>query len=102
MSLSPLDGPSAQLALSVTSSVVQEAKAGGSALSERKVITLQPTQNIYVYFGDGITTPNAATVSTNGIKHFKDQLNTYEASNTQPVFILAVSSTASVIVVERA
>jgi hypothetical protein len=98
---SPLDGPSAQESLTVTSATVQEAKAGVSVLSDRQVVTLQPSQKIYVYFGDGISVPNAATVSSKGIIQYKDQLNSYEASSSQPIFILAVSTTASVKVIER-
>jgi hypothetical protein len=98
----PLDGPSAQESLTVTSATVQEAKAGASRLSERQVVTIQPSQKIYVYFGDGVSTPNAATVSSKGIVQYKDQLNSYEASSSQPIFILAVSTTATVKVIERA
>lgn len=100
--LQPLDGPSDQTTLTVTSATVQEAKVGGSPLDERKVITLYPDQKIYVYWGDGTGTPSAVTVAADGIELAKKQLSTIEAASTQSVYILAVSATADVKVVERA
>lgn len=100
--IQPLDGPSAQTTLSVTSSTVQEAKVGGSALTERKVITLQGDQKFYVYFGDGSSTPSAGTVSANGIEIAKSAIATFEASDRQPIFVLAESTTVNLKVAERA
>ena len=103
MSLFPLDGPASQDTISVTTSTVQEAKIGASALSERKVVTLQPVDGkIYVYFGDGASTPSAATVIADGFVQFRNAKNSYECSHRQPVFILAVSGTVNVKVAERA
>lgn len=90
MSFYPLDGPSKQFVLNPTTSSVVRVKAGASEYTERKVITLQPTDgNIYVYFADYGETPTANDVSTKGFIHFKHQKDTYEASETQIVFILS-------------
>lgn len=98
----PLDGPSAQIKLtSVGTVTVVEVKAGASPLVDRRVVTIQPNGKIKVYFGDG-TTPSAATVAANGFDHFKDAKETYEAGEKQKVYILAVSGTVNVIIVERA
>lgn len=102
--LQPLDGPSLQDTLTVNTSTVQEVKVGGSALESRKAVTLQPKNGrIYVYFGDDIASaPNAATVIADGLLHFKNAKDTYEAGPLQPLYILAVSGTVDVVVVERA
>ena len=100
---SPLDGPSAQDRVAVTTSVVKELKIGSIALDDRQVITIQPIDgHIWVYFGDGVTTPTAATVSTKGFKHVKMAKESYEASNTQKVYIVADSGTVNVTFAERA
>lgn len=99
----PLDGPSAQIKLtSVGTVTVVEAKVGANALTERAVITMQPSGKMKVYFGDGGAAPSAATVLANGLDHFKDAKETYEAGEKQKVYILAVSGTIDVVVVERA
>lgn len=100
--LQPLDGPSAQAVLTVTSSIVQEAKAGLSTLEERKVVTLQGDQKFYVYFGDGGAAPSAVTVSSQGIEIAKSAIATLEASTPQKLYLLAVSTTANIRVAERA
>ena len=98
----PLDGPAAQAKLiSVGIVTVVEVKVGASALSERQIITMQPSGNMKVYFSDG-TIPSAATVLANGLDHFKSAKETYEAGEKQKVYILATSGTIDVIVVERA
>lgn len=103
MTFQPLDGPSSQDRVSVTSSTVKELKVGASALSERQVITIQPIDgNLWVYFGDGVSTPSAGTVSSKGLKHLKMAKESYEAGERQPVFILSESGTVSVTFVERA
>ena len=98
----PLDGPSLQDKITVDTTTVQELKSGGSALEERKVVTIQPDGRIYVYFGDGSSTPSAATVVADGFLQFKDSKETYEASESQPVFVLAVTGTVNVRFAERA
>jgi hypothetical protein len=98
----PLDGPSKQLKVSVTTSVAVEVKVGATALDDRKVITLQPLNgSIKVYMSDG-TVPSAATVSTNGMDHYKSAKESYEAGDKQRVFIVAASGTVDVVMVERA
>lgn len=101
--LQPLDGPSDQTSVSVDTITVVEAKVGGSPLAERKVVTLQPTDGkIRVYFGDGGAAPSAATVASDGLLQFKNAKESYEASDSQSVYILAETGTVNVIVVERA
>lgn len=102
--LQPLDGPAAQTTLTVNTSTVQEAKVGASALSRRGVVTIQPVDGkIYVYFGDDTASaPNAATVIAEGLVVFKNAKESYEAGSQQPIYILAVSGTVDVKVVERA
>jgi len=101
--LQALDGPSDQTTLTVNTTIVQEAKVGVSAFSERGVVTLQPTTGkIYVYFGDGSTTPNAATVIADGFEQPKSALRSYEAGPKQPIFILAQAGSVDVKIAERA
>jgi hypothetical protein len=98
----PLDGPSVQVKkTSVGTVTVVEAKVGASVHPERAVVTMQPSGNMKVYFGDG-TTPSAATVLANGLDHFKNAKETYEAGAQQQIWILAATGTIDVIVVERA
>ena len=100
----PLDGPATQGKLiGVNTSTVVEVKVGASRFTDRKVVTIQPlTGKIYVYFGDGTTTPSAATVAANGFIHFKNAKESYEAGEKQPLFILSLTGTTDVIIVERA
>lgn len=101
--LLPLDGPSVQDTVSVTTATVVEAKIGASALSERKVVTLQPrTSKLYVYFGAEGVTPNAATVAADGFIVFKNAIQSFEASESQKIFLLSVSVTNTVVIAERA
>lgn len=101
--LDRLDGPSVQTTLSVDSSTVQELKVGGTALKRRKVITFKADQKVYIYFGDDqASAPSSGTVSTDGIEVAKNQLVSLEATNQQPVYVLAVSTTASLKLAERA
>jgi hypothetical protein len=96
-----LPGPAAQVKLtSVGTTSVVEVKAGLAALANRQVITMQPSGNMKVYFGDG-TIPSAATVMHNGFDHFKNSKETYEVAEQQQVFILAASGIIDVIIVER-
>lgn len=102
MAFLPLDGPSAQTTLTVDTTTVQEAIAGGSPLAERKVVTVQGDGRFYVYFGDGTGAPSAATVSSDGIRLFSNQVSSFEATNQQAIYLLAVSGTVDVKVIERA
>jgi len=100
--LQPLDGPAVQTTLTIDTVTVTEAIASGSPLDERKVVTLQGDGRFYVYFGDGSGTPSAATVAADGITVFRNQVSSFEATNQQFIFILAVTGTVDVKVVERA
>lgn len=98
----PLDGPSTQIKLTSVGTVTPvEVKVGGAPLSDRQVITMQPSGNMKVYFGSG-TVPSAATVLANGLDHFKNTKETYEAGDKQQVYVLAVTGTIDVVIVERA
>lgn len=101
--LEPLDGPSAQATLSVTTGAVSEVRAGGSSLIDRKVVTLQPLDGrVYLYFGDGTGAPSVATVTNNGILLFNRAKESFEASTMQDLWVVAVNSTTDLRVVERA
>jgi hypothetical protein len=98
----PLDGPSLQIKIiSVGTVTPVEAKVGSQPLTDRQVITIQPTGNIKVYFG-GDSVPLAGTVMANGFDHFKNTKETYEAGEKQKVYILSASGTVDVVVAERA
>lgn len=99
----PLDGPATQGTLSVTTSTVQEAKTGGSRLTDRQVVTIQSDKDLYVYFGDNtVAAPSSATVQNDGFRQYKDSIQSYEAGDKQPIYILSASGTASVKISERA
>jgi len=100
--LQPLDGPSSQGVISVDTITVKEAKIGGSALIERKVITMQGDGKFYVYFGDGVSTPSAATVTSDGFVQFKNATQSWEAGELQKVYLIADSGTVNVRISERA
>lgn len=98
----PLDGPSLQDSLSVTNTVVQEIKSGVSAYDGRQVVTFQPLDDsVYIYFGDGQTTPSAATVQADGFYFTQNGIYTVEATYRQPVFVVAANSTADLRFAER-
>ena len=100
--MSALDGPASQDTISVNTTTPTEVKVGSKPFDERKVVTIQPLGKIYVYFAGQGEIPNAATVSSKGFVHFKNQKDTYEATCTQAVFILAVAGTFNVTIAERA
>ena len=99
----PLDGPSAQFAVALTSSTAVEVKDGANpAMSERKVVTILPIDGkIYIYFGDTVSTPTASDVKTKGFPHPKGAMRSYEAADTQDVWIVADTGTVDVRVAER-
>jgi len=100
--LLPLDGPSTQIKITgIGTATPVQAKVGASAFTDRKVITLQPTGKMKVYFSDG-SVPSAATVLANGFTHFKDAKETYEVGEKQVVYLLAETGTIDVIIAERA
>jgi hypothetical protein len=103
MSLLPLDGPSKQFAVALTDSTAVEVKDGANpAISERKIITILPTDGkIYIYFGNGVDTPTANDIQTKGFPHPKGAIRSYEATNTQDVWIVADTGTVDVRIAER-
>lgn len=91
----PLDGPSVQDTISVTTSQV-EAKVGASPLTERKVVTIQPLDGqVRVTFVSG-------TVATKGLLIRKEQVASFEASESQSIYLITTSGTTTVVVIERA
>ena len=102
MAFQPLDGPSSQDRVSVTTSTVKELKVGASALPERQVVTVQSDGDIWVYFGDGGAAPSAATVSSKGFRQYKNGKDSYEASEKQSIYVVATSGTVNVTFAERA
>lgn len=103
MAFQPLDGPAKQIpAITLTTSTVVEVKSG-TPLDGRAIITIQPLDgDIWVYFGDGINIPSAATVAADGFLHYRHADKSYEAGDRQPVFIVARTITTSVRIAERA
>lgn len=101
--LLPLDGPSKQLKVNVTDSAAVLVKADTNPLEERKIVTLQPLSiAIKVYFANTGETPSAATVLANGFDHPKKALRSYEASDKQDIYIVAISGSTDVVIAERA
>ena len=98
----PLDGPSQHTSISVNTTIVQELK-GTSILTERKVVTVQPLSgSIYIYFGDGTGSPSAATFISDGLEQSKKTIHSYEAADSQSIYILAITGTVDVKCIERA
>lgn len=98
----PLDGPSKQNKISVTTATRVEVKSGTEVFSDRKVITLQPISSmIKVYFADDSETVTAANVIDKGFEHPKKSIRTYEATSRQTVYMIAIGSNTDVIVAER-
>lgn len=97
-----LDGPAEQGKLSAVGTATPvEVKVGASAFEGRQVLTLQGNGKYYIYFNDGGTAPNAATVSANGFTAFKDAMVSIEAGPKQDVYVLAVTGTVDIIIAER-
>jgi len=106
--LQPLDGPSKSGKLSaVTATTPVEVKAGASAFNGRKVVTLQNSKedtnrgSFYVYFADEGETPTQANVEDNGFVQEKNVKESYEASSSQTVWVMAVSGTVDIRFAER-
>lgn len=98
----PLDGPSVQGRITgVGTTTPVEVKIGTTPLTDRQVITMQPDNNMKVYFGNG-SVPSAATVLSDGFDHYKNSKESYEVGEKQTLYILAASGTINVIVAERA
>ena len=103
MMLEALDGPSKQFILNnVDNTTPVKIQADVSVFEERKVITLQGNGKFYVYFSDENEVPSAATVSTSGFIQYKNSKESYEASGSQAVYVLAVSGDVDIRAAERA
>jgi hypothetical protein len=100
--LEALDGPSIQGKITVTDAAVSEAKVGVSSFDDRKVLTLEGNGRFYVYFANEGEVPSAATVADQGFLHYRNTKETYEASETQIVFLLAVTGSVDIKIAERA
>ena len=99
----PLDGPAVHGTITLTTSTVQLFKVGGSPLTDRNVITIQPQDGaVRLYFGDGIATPSAATVLAQGFLLGKNNLYSFEASDKQQVWLLSNSGSVIINIAERA
>lgn len=94
MAFIPLNGPSVEAEISVTTTVV-ELKVGTTAYEERQVVTFE-AQDGKVRWGF----TNAIT-STKGFIAYKNQIVTIEATETQPVYIVAETGTVKVYLAER-
>jgi len=97
-----LDGPAKQFSVLVDTVTVVELKKDAAPLEERRVVTVQADGKIYIYFGDEGVFPNAATVASDGFIHFKNGKETYEATDTQSLYVLAVTGSVTVRAAERA
>ena len=103
MAFLPLDGPSRQLVISVNTTIPQIFKRDVTPLEERKIITIQTlVGKIWIYFADDNETPTAGDVSSKGFLHHPHGKETYEASTTQVVWVLAFAGTVDVRGAERA
>lgn len=100
--LLPLDGPSKQFSTAITDAAVFEIKAGVTVFEERKIITLQGDGKFYVYFADEGETPSVSDVNTKGFLQYKNAKESYEATGSQAVFVLADSGTVNIRGAERA
>ena len=92
--LQSIDGPTTYGTVSVSTAV--ELKIGGSALSERKVLLIQPQGN-HIYIGT-----DASVTTSNGIKLAKDQIMSLEAGELVTVYAIASSGTIDVRIWEMA
>lgn len=99
----PLDGPATQEQENVNATTVFRVRSGASELEGRNVVTIQGINGVlWVYFGDGVSIPSASQVRDLGFQQPKAAIATYEASQSQPVFILADVGTVDVRYSERA
>lgn len=98
----PLDGPSLQSQENVSDSTIFRVKVDTNELYSRAVVTILPLDGkIWVYFGDGSTVPTAQNVKDNGFPQFKMSLRSYEASESQEIYIVADDGTVDVRFAER-
>lgn len=88
-----LDGPAVSSSQSISTSV--EVKVGGTALDERKMISVQPLDgNVFLSY-------NTPATSANGfMKIFQGQYVEVERGNTLPVYIIAETGTVETLIGE--
>jgi hypothetical protein len=92
----PLDGPSSQDLITISDSSQTEIKVGASVLSERKVVTIQPFGgDIRVFFVSGLDLDHGLLIKNK-------EKATFEASDSQDLYMISVSGTIDVVVIERA
>lgn len=98
----PLDGPSKQDLIPVTTSASVEVKAKTTVFDDRKVVTLQPLSfMIKIYFADEGEVPSAATVISKGFEHPKKAIRSYEACGKQSMYMISIGGNTNVVVAER-
>lgn len=102
MAFLPLDGPTLQDQQNVTDSTVFRVRVGSEEFTDRDVVTILPVDGkIWVFFGNGIDVPSAADVKSKGFPQPKNSMRTYEAANTQEIYIVADDGTVDVRYAER-
>lgn len=100
--LLPLDGPALHGKQTINTTTPFRVKVNANELPERKIVTIQPlTGKIYIFFGYDENVPTVSDIQ-GGFIQFKNALHSYEASNEQFVYILAVTGTVDVAFAERA
>jgi len=98
----PLNGPSLQDSVALTDNTVFRVKVGATEMAERDVVSIYPVDgDIWIFFGDGINVPTAANVKGKGFPQPVGSLRTYEATDTQEIYIVADSGTVDVRFAER-
>ena len=101
MTLQALDGPSLQSSLTVTTTTVQELRVGSEPYKPRQVITFEPSQDIYLFFGEDDTIPSVTDVQNGGFTYTSESIFTVESGSKQRVYVLAITATATVRFAER-
>jgi len=102
MAFQELDGPAKEDLVSIGAVTPVRVKIGSVELSGRKVITIQPvTGPCRLYFADDQEVPSASTVLNKGFRIPKTSIKTFEASDTQWVYLISVTGTIDVIIAER-
>jgi hypothetical protein len=90
--LVPLNGPAVYGAISV--STATEVKVGGSRLSERAVVTIQPLDgDVYLGYDNSVSTSNGTLIH-------EGQVYALEATDQLPVWIIAATGTVDVRITE--
>jgi hypothetical protein len=89
------NGPGLEGALAVSTTPIL-LKVGASALEERAMVSIQPTNGV-IYYGY-----TSSVTSLTGTKVFKNQLLPLEATSTLTVYLVAASGTVDVRITEKA